>query len=154
MRQKTYQVSTPTEQIATFCQFAEKFKSDYLTDELEPIRSWSLRELWRQIQARYLREQGEQIIRPLYYWRDGVGGDCDDATIQFMAYFRAAGVPPENIIICEAREPQNDYYSHIFAALQNDDGSIIWLDNLPESRFNVLDYPGELVRLTRMVDYL
>jgi len=63
-------------------------------------------------------------------------------------------VPPENIIICEAREPQNDYYSHIFAGLQNDDGSIIWLDNLPESRFNVLDYPGELVRLTRMSDYL
>lgn len=154
MREIKIYANTPFEQVQAFCRFAEKFKSDFFTDELSAIRTWSLEKLFREIRARYLREQGEQIIRPLYYWQDGVGGDCDDASIQYMAYFRAAGIPPEKIIVCEAREPQNDYYSHIFTALEKDDGSLIWLDNLPESKFNRLDYPPELVRLSRMSDYL
>lgn len=154
MRENRIAVSTPMEQLETFCQFAEKHKGDYLTEYLAPIRAWSLKQLFTEIRARYLREQGEQIIRPLYYWQDGVGGDCDDASIQYMAYFRAAGIPPEKIIVCEAREPQNDYYSHIFTALEKDDGSLIWLDNLPESKFNRLDYPPELCRFTRMSEYL
>lgn len=153
MREVKINASTPFQQVQAFCRFAEKFKSDFFTDELSAIRTWSLEKLFREIRARYLREQGEQIIRPLYYWRDGVGGDCDDAFIQYTAFFLSAGVPAQNIIVCEAREPQNDYYSHIFSALDTPRGVVI-LDNLPESKFNQLDYPGELVRFTRVSEYL
>lgn len=153
MRQTLIKANSPLDQVQTFCKFAAKYASDYFSDELAPIRQWSLQELFKQIRARYLREQGEQIIRPLYYWRDGVGGDCDDAFIQYTAFFLSAGVPAQNIIVCEAREPQNDYYSHIFSALETPRGVVI-LDNLPESKFNQLDYPGELVRFTRVSEYL
>lgn len=153
MREVKIYANTPFEQVQAFCRFAEKFKSDYLTEALAPIRTWSLERLFAEIRARYLREHGEQIIRPLYYWLENVGGDCDDATIQYMAYFRACRVPAQNIIVCEAREPENDYYSHIFCALETQKGLII-LDNLPESKFNQLDYPSELCRFTRMSEYL
>ena len=153
MREVKINASTPFEQVQAFCRFAEKFKSDFFSDELSAIRTWSLEKLLREIRARYLREQGEQIIRPLYYWLDGVGGDCDDATVQYMAYFRACRVPAQNIIVSEAREPENDYYTHIFCALETEKGLII-LDNLPESQFNRLDYPPELCRFTRMSEYL
>lgn len=68
-------------------------------------------------------------------------------------FFLSAGVSAQNIIVCEAREPRNDYYSHIFSALETPRGVVI-LDNLPESKFNQLDYPGELVRFTRVSEYL
>jgi hypothetical protein len=153
VKESQIRVHSPFEQIQVFCQFAETYKDDYLTDFLAPIRTWPLRKFFNEIKKRYCREVGEQILRPLYYWQDGVGGDCDDASIQYMSFFRAAGISPDKIIICEAREPENDYYSHIFIALARG-YERIWLDNLPNSQFNRLDYPGELVRLSLMSDYL
>jgi len=152
MRETIYNVKTPKEQIQTFVKFAQNYADDYFTDELSEIRNWSLEKLFREIRKRYRTEEGEQILRPLYYWADGVGGDCDDACIQYIGFFTAAGIPDHRQLILEAREPENEYYTHIFNGLETPRGVMI-LDNLPKTRFNVLEYPPELVRISRVSDY-
>lgn len=154
MRETIYDVTTPYQQIQTFVKFARQYANDFFTDELSEIRKWSLEKLFREIRKRYQLEDQEQILRPLYYWANNVGGDCDDAFIQYVGIFTASGIPAERQLIFEAKEPGANYYSHIFNGLETDRGQIIILDNLPGTRFNVLFYPGELVRVTRVSDYL
>lgn len=159
MRKTTVTVSTDFEQVKTFVQFAKKYAGDYGRPELDWVTELSLPDLWREIQKRYSLEQGERIIRPLYYWDENLrkisgAQDCDDATIQFVSRFLWARIEPSDILILEAREPHQDYYCHIFAGLHLPNGEIIFLDNLPHSRYNRLDYAPSLVRVTTAADYL
>lgn len=153
MTETVYSVETPKEQIETFVKFARRYADDFFSDVLAPIRSMSLPQLFNQIKKRYRLEEGEQILRPLYYWADGVGGDCDDAFCQYVGFFTACGVPASRQIIFEAKEENAEYYSHIFNGLETPQG-IIYLDNLPHARFNVLEYPPHLVRMSRVSDYI
>lgn len=105
------------------------------------------------LRKKYLRETGEQNLRPYFFYK--IGSDCDDALIFTIALFLAAGIPRQDIYICEAKEHDDDEnYCHIFSALRKPGGNYIWFDNLPGTEFNRLDYPMERVRISPLTDYL
>lgn len=136
-----------------FCKFAKKYSTDYLQTPLSKYLDADLYDVWKIVQSKYLVEQGEQILRPFYFFQ--VGGDCDDQCIALTALLLAAGCNPHNIFICEAKENARDeHYCHIFCAIANPRGGVVWLDALPESRFNELDYSDDCLKITRMSDYL
>lgn len=159
MRQSTIRVSTDRDQVRAFIQFAARYASDFGLPELDWVTELSLPEFWSEVKKRYAVEHGEKIIRPLYYWNDDArqaagAQDCDDATIEFTARLLYAGYDPSQILVIEAKEPGQDYYCHIFSGLRLDNGEVIWLDNLPGSRYNRFDYDPALVRITTAADYL
>lgn len=111
------------------------------------------------VKRQYTLEQGEQIIRPKYYYelsqKGYPSGDCDDGTIFIVALFLCAGYPAEKIIICEAKESATDRdYCHIFAAIETQSGQRIYFDNLPQSKFNQLDYAANCMRFSRVSEYI
>ena len=159
MRHRLVNVESEYDQVAHFVRFAAQYAGDYGKSALDWVTALSLPELWAELRARYKTEKGERVIRPLYYWQDeyrqAAGAqDCDDQLIQFVARFIYAGVNPKDILIFEAKEPGGDYYCHIFAGLRLPSGDVIFLDCLPQSAYNRLDYPGELIRITTAADYL
>ena len=147
------EVYTPFQQVKEFCRFAKKYSSDFHKAPLSKYLDADLHDVWKIVQKKYLMEQGEQILRPYYF--DQVGGDCDDQCIFLTSLFLAVGCSPHNIFICEAKEVETDeHYCHIFCAIADPRGGVVWLDALPGSEFNRLDYPQECVKITRMSDYL
>jgi len=149
--ERVYSVETEDEQISLFCRFAEQYKSDFDLPELRPIQKMKMKAIFDFVIDRYTQEEGEQIFRPLFFAR--IGGDCDDGAIFWWALLRWAGVPPAEILVCEAREPGEKLYGHIFAGVIHN-GKKIYLDNLPGCTFGKLDYPASQLRVTRMSDYL
>ena len=136
-----------------FCRFAKKHSIDWQRGDLRRYLDADLYDIWRDVQKKYLLEQGEQILRPYYFMK--VGGDCDDQWIALTSLFLAVGCSPHNIFICEAKEVATDeHYCHIFCAIADPRGGVIWLDALPECAFNRLDYPDNCLKITRMSDYL
>ena len=147
------EVYTPFQQVREFCRFAKKHSIDWQRGDLRKYLDADLYDIWKDVQKKYLLEQGEQILRPYYFMK--VGGDCDDQCIALTSLFIAVGCSPHNIFICEAKEVATDeHYCHIFCAIADPRGGVIWLDALPESEFNRLDYPQDCLKITRMSDYL
>jgi hypothetical protein len=153
VQRATIEVYTPFQQVREFCRFAKKYSSDYNQKPLSKYLDADLYDVWKTVQDKYLLEQGEQILRPFYFFQ--VGGDCDDQCIALTSLFLAVGCSPHNIFICEAKERASDeHYCHIFCAIADPKGGVIWLDALPESKYNQLDYPESCLKITRMSDYL
>lgn len=150
MRHGFQNVETEFEQIQTFVQFANKYKTDFLTPDLRHFLDMDLRDLFEFTKSKYLLEEGEQILRPKYFAR--IGGDCDDCTIWYLAAFLCAGVKPENLFIVLARLPGGPW-EHIFCALWHEQ-KIIFLDNLPDSEFDKVPYAAEDMQFSRVTDYL
>ena len=147
------EVYTPFQQVREFCRFAKKHSIDWQRGSLRKYLDADLYDIWREVQKKYLLEQGEQILRPFYFMK--VGGDCDDQCIALTSLFLAVGCSPHNIFICEAKEvATEEHYCHIFCAIADPRGGVIWLDALPESEYNRLDYPENCLKITRMSDYL
>lgn len=111
----------------------------------------SMREIFNAVIDRYTLEEGEQILRPLFFW--SIGGDCDDGAIMWWSALRWSGFKPSEILVCEAREPGEILYGHIFAGVVYR-GKKIYLDNLPGCVFGKLHYPQGQYRITKMSDYL
>ncbi len=147
------EVYTPFQQVREFCRFAKKHSIDWQRGDLRKYLDADLYDIWKDVQKKYLLEQGEQILRPYYFMK--VGGDCDDQCIALISLFISVGCSPHNIFICEAKEVATDeHYCHIFCAIADPRGGVIWLDALPESQYNRLDYPQNCLKITRMSDYL
>ena len=147
------EVYTPFQQVKEFCRFAKKYSSDWQSGKLKKYLDADLFDLWQDVQKKYLTEEGEQILRPFYFMQ--IGGDCDDQCIALTSLFLAVGCSPHNIFICEAKELSTDEnYCHIFCAIADPKGGVIWLDALPESKFNQLDYADDCLKISRMSDYL
>lgn len=154
MPEEIYTVKTSDEQIQVFCQFAEKYKSDFDFPPCKKYQDMPLTDVYKAVLKKYTLEEGEQIIRPLIYEQLGKrAGDCDDATIFWISLLRSVGFTQNEILICEAKEDDTGEYCHIFTGLKLRDG-ILWIDNLPGTKLGVLDYPRHRVRVTRMSDYL
>lgn len=110
------EVYTPFQQVREFCRFAKKHSIDWQRGALRKYLDADLYDIWREVQKKYLLEQGEQILRPFYFMK--VGGDCDDQCIALTSLFLAVGCSPHNIFICEAKEVATDeHYCHIFCAI-------------------------------------
>ena len=147
------EVYTPFQQVREFCRFAKKHSIDWQRGDLRKYLDADLYDIWKDVQKKYLLEQGEQILRPYYFMK--VGGDYDDQCIALISLFISVGCSPHNIFICEAKEVATDeHYCHIFCAIADPRGGVIWLDALPESQYNRLDYPQNCLKITRMSDYL
>jgi hypothetical protein len=151
VRRDSVNVQTDFQQIQEFCKFAEKWKTDFALPELRHLVDTELKLIFRQIRERYNLEDGEQILRPKYFWQ--IGSDCDDQLIFWLSLFRFCGVPKSKILVIEARQPGDDHYEHIFAGLYNA-GEIIFLDCLPDSEFNKIPYSENDVRVSLMSDYV
>lgn len=158
MAEFIYDVKTDEEQVALFMQFAEKYKSDFYTAPLKQFQTADAEDVFAWLVRNYRREVGEIIVRPKFYFemvqKLGHGLDCDDATIFWCALLRSVGVKPEQILIAEVADERNpDSYCHIFCGVEvgND---VVWLDNLPGSRYGVHAYDSDLMQITRMSDYL
>lgn len=153
VKRAVVEVYTPFQQVKEFCRFAKQYSNDFQRKPLSKYLDADIYDVWKDVKKKYLMEQGEQILRPFYF--DQVGGDCDDQCIFLTSLFLAVGCSPHNIFICEAKEkPTDEHYCHIFCAIADPRGGVIWLDALPESEFNRLDYPQDCVKITRMSDYL
>ena len=153
VQRSVVEVYTPFQQVKEFCRFAKQYSSDFQRKPLSKYLDADIYDVWKDVQKKYLMEQGEQILRPFYF--DQVGGDCDDQCIFLTSLFLAVGCSPHNIFICEAKEkPTDEHYCHIFCAIADPRGGVIWLDALSESKFNQLDYPDNCLKITRMSDYL
>ena len=157
MRREVFTVKTDFDQVQLFCQWAEKFKSDFHREPLNAFLSYDLKRVFDWLIENYHTENGEVILRPLLYWQmvqdKGHGLDCDDAFIFMASMLRAVGVKKKDIFVVEVSEPPAlDEYVHIFPALQMP-GKILWLDNLPGCKFGNLNYARECVRLTKFSEY-
>lgn len=142
------------DQIRIFCEFAEKHKTDFQLPGMRKFLEMPLSELCKFVRSKYLRESGEQILRPIYFAK--IGSDCDDGTIFIISCFLAAGIQKKDIYIVEAKEnPQEKEYVHIFCALKDPiNGKMLWLDNLPGTEFNRLGYSMAQIRITPLTDYI
>lgn len=153
VQRSVVEVYTPFQQVKEFCRFAKQYSIDFQRKPLSKYLDADIYDVWKMVQSKYLLEQGEQILRPFYF--EQVGGDCDDQCIFLTSLFLAVRCSPHNIFICEAKEREEDeHYCHIFCAIADPRGGVIWLDALPESKFNQLDYPDNCLKITRMSDYL
>lgn len=154
MQHKILYAKTPFEQIQIFCEMAEDYQGDFQFPEMKKFLTMDFKNVCAFLRSKYLREQGEQILRPYYFYK--IGSDCDDAFCFMVALWLAAGVPKSDIYVCEAKESETDKnYCHIFAALKDPkSGKMIWFDNLPGTEFNRLDYPLSRVRVTPLTDYI
>jgi len=153
MRHRIVSVNSQREQVQLFVRFANKYKSDFHTHALQEFFNYDIKTIWRFVQSKYLLETEEQIIRPLFYAQ--VGGDCDDGFIFVVSFLLAGGISPDKIFVVEVKENyQDDFYCHIFPVVQDTRGRMIWLDNLPQSRFNKLDYSENLINITPVSEYL
>ncbi len=155
MTEKLVRVSSSFEQIQVFCKFAEEFKTDFQLPEMQKFLSDDMETTYDFVVSKYTREEGEAIVRPLYFaTASGKTGDCDDGTVFWLSCLRAAGVKPSDLFVCEAKEKSSDEnYCHIFAAVRNG-RKMIWLDNLPGTKFGKLDYLDNRLRVTPYTDYL
>lgn len=144
-------MQTEEQQVRLFCRFAEQYKTDFDLPQLRHIQKMKMGEIFNFVIERYTQEEGEQILRPAFF--ASIGGDCDDGSIFWWALLRWAGVPASDILVCEAREPGEDLYCHIFAGVVHEEKKI-FLDNLPGCRFGKADYPAAQLRVTRMSNYL
>ena len=157
MRETIFTVSTDREQVELFCNWAEKYKTDFNLPELKQFQNMTLESVCKFLIKNYHTERGEIILRPSIYYEMtqtlGHGLDCDDAFIFMAALMRSVKIPKEYILVCEASETVGGDFVHIFAALETRK-KIIWLDNLPGCKFNQLDYPKNKLRVTRFSDYV
>lgn len=153
MRHGIESVDSQADQVRLFVQFAAKHSSDFNTHALAEFFNYDIKTIWRFVQSKYLLETEEQIIRPLFYAQ--VGGDCDDGFIFIVSFLLAGGISPDKIFVVEAKENfSDDYFCHIFPAVKDERGRMIWLDNLPQSKFNRLDYSENLIKITPVSKYL
>jgi len=83
-------------------------------------------------QLMYLREEGEQLLKPLFFAQ--VGGDCDDQVIFFISFFAFIDLPPQMINLVEGAFGDSGF-THIFTEIVNGDRGSIFLDPLPDTRF-------------------
>lgn len=117
--------------------------------EMRHFLTQDLKETFDFVVEKYTLEEDEQILRPLFFAR--IGSDCDDGFIFWVAALLAADVPAKNILAVEVKEnSKEDYYCHIFAALRLGE-KIIYLDNLPGSKFGKVDYEQDQMRI-RSID--
>jgi len=154
MRHEIVYADTAHDQIKIFCEMADEFKTDFQFEEMKKFLTMDFEKVCAFLRSKYLREQGEQILRPYYFYK--IGSDCDDAFCFTVSLWLAAGVPKSDIYVVEAKERDTDKnYCHIFCALKNPkSGKLIWFDNLPGTEFNRLDYPRERIRATPLTDYI
>jgi len=157
VKEKTIYVETDFEQVQAFCQFAEKYKSDFLMPKMKHFLEMDVKDVYKWVVNAYSLEQDEINLRPAIYFdmvqQTGKALDCDDAFIFWVALLRCAGVSKDDILVCEAQENGRGDYCHIFAAV-NVGGKTIWLDNLPGTAYGVLSYPKSWVRVTRLSEYI
>lgn len=154
MQHDVVTVRTAHEQIKIFCEFAEKFKTDFQEKDLRKFLDMEFSQLCSFLRSHYCLEKGEQILRPKYFAE--ISSDCDDATIFCIACFRAAGIDKKNIFLVEAKETaQSEDYVHIFCALRDPETKeFLWFDNLPGTEFNRLDYSAQQIRITPLAKYI
>lgn len=158
MGEEIIYVDSDADQVGLFMQFAEKYKNDFASPEMQKFADADAEQVFKWIIENYREEEGEIIVRPKIYYdlvmRTGQGLDCDDATIFWCALLRFVGVPPEKILIAEvAEENAPGEYVHIFCGVCFN-GSIVWLDNLPGSVFGKHKYDERLMHVALMSDYL
>lgn len=158
MPPEVFTVKTDFEQVQLFCQWAEKYKSDFHKEPLRKFWSYDLKDVFTWLIDNYHTERGEIILRPLLYYNmvqeKGHALDCDDAFIFMSSMLRSIGVKKSDLYVVEVSEPPKlDEYVHIFPALQMPQ-KILWLDNLPGCKYGKLHYPRECVRLTKFSDYV
>lgn len=154
MRHEIRYVNTTQEQIELFCRFARDHQTDFKLPHMKKFLKMDFQQLCNFVTSKYLRETGEQILRPAFFAE--IGSDCDDATIFLIALFLAAGIDEKDILIVEAKESPNEKeYVHIFCALKDPNtGKPIWFDNLPGTEFNRIPYSMKQLRITPLTDYL
>lgn len=154
MVERSYHVHTEREQVERFVKFAREFRSDFYSLDMRHFLSLPLPEIHKFVCRQYTLEEGEQLIRPKYYYALAQAGfksgDCDDGTIFIASLLMAAGVPYDQIKIIEVKQNASDEnYCHIFCAWNS-----IYMDNLPDSIFNVNPYAKNRIRETTAADYL
>lgn len=143
--QDSVEVETEFDQIKAFVKFAWKWQVDFFTPELRHFLNQDLQKTFDFVVSKYTLEDGEQILRPLYFAQ--IGSDCDDGLIFWLSLMMASHYPLKDLMIVEVKEsPKDDYYCHVFAALRLGK-KIIYLDNLPGSRFGVVDYEDDQMRM-------
>jgi hypothetical protein len=154
LAEDTVTVYTPFQQVKEFCKFAEMYKSDFYRDDMKKFMMMDLDKMYKYVLSKYTTEEGEQILRPWYY--NKIGGDCDDATIWYIALFLACGISKNLIYIVEAKKNESDdSYCHIFCALYDPKNkNMIWIDNLSGTTYGNLKYPQSRIKITPLTDYI
>lgn len=154
MRHDIVTAKTTTEQIKIFCEFADQFKTDFYEKPLLKFLDLPFVSVCAFLREKYCLEDGEQILRPKYFY--AIGSDCDDALIFTLGLFLAAEIPKEFIYIVEAKESASATdFVHIFCALFDPKTKkYIWFDNLPGTDFNKLNYSMDQIRITPLTKYI
>jgi len=153
LKESVVTVYTPFQQVQEFVRFAATHAADFSKPGLKKFLNVEMSDIFDFVVSKYTTEQGEQIVRPLYYLE--IGGDCDDATIFWVSLLLAAGAAPDDILICEAKErASDDTYCHIFCGVKIGKNSVLWLDNLPGCKFGVLNYGKNRIKVTPVSRYL
>jgi len=138
---KIYNVNSESEQLKLFVNLAVKYQDDW--NELINYFS-DFEEIFKFTIAKYTREEGEQILRPKYYYQ--VGGDCDDQFIFLTSLLLWFGIRPENIYLALASWNNGETFEHVYAMFKQN-RAIYSLDALPENEL------GKVAHLKRIVRY-
>jgi len=134
----------PAENLPRMARLARDFKFDM---DLIDLSDWdsvkfsvarygalspeTARDLFNFVQTRYILEQEEQFLRPLYF--AAVFGDCDDQAIFVAAFYLRHGIPPDDIYLVESAQTEG-YFEHIFTMVPR----VGAFDALPGLRFGEL----------------
>jgi len=140
-------VNDKREGIPLMVDMAWKYRKDWagISSEIWLPRDYdfleSLEFIFELAQARYTLEEGEQFLRPWYFFQ--IGGDCDDQAIFILSYLFYIGMPADRTYIVEAGNSEDNVY-HIFIAVEitiNNKPKLILMDAIPGYKFDSINYP-------------
>lgn len=138
---RNFSFDDPVENLPRMAHFAAEFSKDIpginmpkvraMIERYGPLSQETSQALFEFIQSKYLLEEEEQFLRPLYF--SMIGGDCDDQAIFVAAFYLHYGWPPGKIFFIESAEREN-YFEHIFTAVRG----IAAFDALPGMKMGEL----------------
>ena len=124
-KERQFAFSNPRENLPLIFYIADTYKNDWSI--IAPSKKIDLTDVFFEAQKRYVREQGEQFLRPLFFHQ--IQGDCDDQTIYILSFLLYNGVPVENLYFIIGKDNM-DRDIHIAVGLKTKKG-ILLIDSFP-----------------------